>query len=237
VTGDQPMSDYLTRHGRPISYGYLHGRWPLADYQTVFARHPGSAEMPSAGRPFTAELVTDLISRGIAFAPITLHTGVSSQEAGEPPQAERFEVPASTARLVNATRLDGGRVIAVGTTVTRALESAAGAAMREANEAFRAAVREAAAVAADALDDTRTLVAEHHRRRSAPLPADDVQVAAADAHRSHPNEHLAGVWLLEVDRDGLEWLVRRAEDRRERLHRSASITSSTLARVATVVSA
>jgi len=127
VTGGRPLPDLLVRHGRPISYGYLHGRWPLADYQTVFGRHPGSAEMPSAGRPFSAELVTDLVSRGIGFASITLHTGVSSQEAGETPQAERFEVPAGTARLVNATRLDGGRVIAVGTTVTRALESAAGA--------------------------------------------------------------------------------------------------------------
>jgi S-adenosylmethionine:tRNA ribosyltransferase-isomerase len=126
VTGGLPFADYLLRHGRPISYGYLRGHWPLSDYQTVFAQHPGSAEMPSAGRPFTPELVTDLISRGIAFAPITLHTGVSSQDAGEPPQAERFEVPAATARLVNATRLGGGRVVAVGTTVTRALESAAG---------------------------------------------------------------------------------------------------------------
>ncbi|MDQ1721078.1 MAG: S-adenosylmethionine:tRNA ribosyltransferase-isomerase, partial [Pseudonocardiales bacterium] len=74
----EPFSEYLRRHGRPISYGYLHGHWPLSDYQTVFAQHPGSAEMPSAGRPFSAELVTGLISRGIAFAPITLHTGVSS---------------------------------------------------------------------------------------------------------------------------------------------------------------
>jgi S-adenosylmethionine:tRNA ribosyltransferase-isomerase len=120
------LPGYLRRHGRPISYGYLSRRWPLADYQTVFGRHPGSAEMPSAGRPFSTGLVTDLISRGVAFAPITLHTGVSSQEAGEPPQPERFEVPAATARLVNASRQAGGRVIAVGTTVTRALESAAG---------------------------------------------------------------------------------------------------------------
>ncbi|MEO7262821.1 MAG: S-adenosylmethionine:tRNA ribosyltransferase-isomerase [Jatrophihabitantaceae bacterium] len=126
VTGAQPFPEYLLRHGRPISYGYLRGHWPLSDYQTVFARHPGSAEMPSAGRPFTTELVTDLVSRGIAFAPITLHTGLSSQDAGEPPQPERFDVPAATARLVNATRLAGGRVVAVGTTVTRALESAAG---------------------------------------------------------------------------------------------------------------
>lgn len=80
--------------------------------------------MPSAGRPFTHELITRLVSRGIALAPITLHTGVSSQEVGEAPLAERFEVSAATARLVNGTRAAGGRVIAVGTTVTRALESA-----------------------------------------------------------------------------------------------------------------
>jgi S-adenosylmethionine:tRNA ribosyltransferase-isomerase len=116
---------YLARHGRPIRYGYLPTPVPLADYQTVFAREPGSAEMPSAGRPFSTELVTELVSRGIAIAPITLHTGVSSQDAGEPPQPERYRVPATTARTVNLTRSWGGRVIAVGTTVTRALESAA----------------------------------------------------------------------------------------------------------------
>jgi S-adenosylmethionine:tRNA ribosyltransferase-isomerase len=115
---------YLRRHGRPIAYGYLDGRYPLSDYQTVFGTVPGSAEMPSAGRPFTHALITALVVRGIAVLPITLHTGVSSQEAGEAPQPEWFEVPASTARLVEATRAGGGRVVAVGTTVTRALESA-----------------------------------------------------------------------------------------------------------------
>ena len=79
--------------------------------------------MPSAGRPFTARLVTQLVTRGVRIAPITLHTGVSSQEAGEGPQPERFDVSASTAGLVNSTRSEGGRVIAVGTTATRALES------------------------------------------------------------------------------------------------------------------
>jgi S-adenosylmethionine:tRNA ribosyltransferase-isomerase len=79
--------------------------------------------MPSAGRPFTARLVTRLVTRGIRIAPITLHTGVSSQEAGEGPQPEWFDVPASTAALVNSTRAEGGRVVAVGTTATRALES------------------------------------------------------------------------------------------------------------------
>ena len=118
------LAAYLLRHGRPIAYGYLDRRYPLTDYQTVFGTHPGSAEMPSAARPFTPAIVIELVSRGVAVAPITLHTGVSSQEAGEAPLAERFEVTASTARLVNAARAGGGRVVAVGTTVTRALESA-----------------------------------------------------------------------------------------------------------------
>jgi S-adenosylmethionine:tRNA ribosyltransferase-isomerase len=116
---------YLARYGRPIRYSYVPRQWPLSYYQTVFARKPGSAEMPSAARPFSAELVTALVSVGIAIAPITLHAGVSSAEAGEPPTPEPFEVPAATARLVNSAHAAGGRVIAVGTTVARALESAA----------------------------------------------------------------------------------------------------------------
>jgi S-adenosylmethionine:tRNA ribosyltransferase-isomerase len=111
-------------HGRPIRYGYVPRSWPLEAYQTVFATEPGSAEMPSAARPFTHELVTALVSRGVLLTPITLHTGVSSQEDGEPPQPERYRVPATTAALVNHVRDSGGRVVAVGTTVTRALESA-----------------------------------------------------------------------------------------------------------------
>ena len=118
------VEGYLARYGRPIAYGYLRGRWPLPAYQTVFAREPGSAEMPSAGRPFTAELVTGLVSAGVVVAPITLHTGVSSLERGEPPQPERFRVPEHTASLVEWARGHGGRVVAVGTTVARALESA-----------------------------------------------------------------------------------------------------------------
>ncbi|TCO65876.1 S-adenosylmethionine:tRNA ribosyltransferase-isomerase [Actinocrispum wychmicini] len=115
----------LARYGRPIKYAYVPGDWPIEDYQTVFARHPGSAEMPSAGRPFSAELVTDLVSAGVSVAPITLHTGVSSIEEGKAPLPERFHVPESTARMVNLTRDAGRRVVAVGTTVTRALESVA----------------------------------------------------------------------------------------------------------------
>jgi S-adenosylmethionine:tRNA ribosyltransferase-isomerase len=117
----------LYRHGRAITYGYLHERWPLENYQTIFAAHPGSAEMPSAGRPFTAELVTSLLTRGVRMAPLTLHTGVSSPEAGEAPAPERYQVPEGTAELVNLTHRTGGRVIATGTTVTRALETVADA--------------------------------------------------------------------------------------------------------------
>jgi S-adenosylmethionine:tRNA ribosyltransferase-isomerase len=119
------VGTYLHGAGRPIRYGCTDTSWPIADYQTVFATDPGSAEMPSAGRAFTPELVTALVVRGIEVAPITLHTGVSSQEAGEPPYAERYRVTAATAARVNAARADGRRVIAVGTTVTRALETVA----------------------------------------------------------------------------------------------------------------
>jgi S-adenosylmethionine:tRNA ribosyltransferase-isomerase len=121
----EPLHDYLARHGRPIRYGYATGDWPLDDYQTVFARERGSAEMPSAARPFTPELVTRLVTAGVLFAPLTLHAGVSSLERHETPYPEPFRVPAETARLVDAVHEWGGRVIAVGTTVVRALETVA----------------------------------------------------------------------------------------------------------------
>jgi S-adenosylmethionine:tRNA ribosyltransferase-isomerase len=120
-----PVPDHLAVHGQPIRYAHTRGAWPIDAYQSVFARVPGSAEMPSAARPFTPALVTALVSRGVVVAPVTLHTGVSSQEAGEPPYAGRFTVPAATASLVTAARRDGRRIIAVGTTVVRALETTA----------------------------------------------------------------------------------------------------------------
>jgi S-adenosylmethionine:tRNA ribosyltransferase-isomerase len=123
---DVPVLDVLTKYGRPIAYSYVGERWPLTAYQTVFATDPGSAEMPSAGRPFSTELVTRLVTTGVLVAPITLHTGVSSLDSHEPPADERFTVPAATADLVGWTRSRGGRVVAVGTTVVRALESVAG---------------------------------------------------------------------------------------------------------------
>jgi S-adenosylmethionine:tRNA ribosyltransferase-isomerase len=123
------VEPWLAAAGRPIRYGCTETAWPLDAYQTLFAAptpHPiglGSAEMPSAGRPFTPELVSHLVAAGIVFAPITLHTGVSSLESHEPPYAERYQVPASTARLVDEAHAAGHRVIAVGTTATRALET------------------------------------------------------------------------------------------------------------------
>ncbi|MET8826222.1 S-adenosylmethionine:tRNA ribosyltransferase-isomerase [Streptomyces sp. NPDC004610] len=120
----------LREHGRAIRYSYTERDQPLSAYQTVFALPSadgsGSAEMPSAARPFTARLVAELVSRGVQFAPVRLDTGVASAEAHEPPYPERFAVPEASARLVNAVRAGDGRVIAVGTTAIRALESAVG---------------------------------------------------------------------------------------------------------------
>ena len=121
----EPVEDYLGRHGHPIRYRHSVDERPIADHQTIFARDPGSAEMPSAARPFTGELVAELAARGVMVAPVTLHCGVSSLEAGEHPYPERYRVPAQAAWLVNSVRWRGGRVIAVGTTVVRALETVA----------------------------------------------------------------------------------------------------------------
>jgi S-adenosylmethionine:tRNA ribosyltransferase-isomerase len=124
--GRETVPELLWRLGEPIRYGYVGRRWPLDAYQNVYATTPGSAEMPSAGRPFTAELIAALTARGIKIATLCLHTGVSSPERHEPPFPERYDVPHETARLVAAARAAGGRVIAVGTTVVRALETVVG---------------------------------------------------------------------------------------------------------------
>jgi S-adenosylmethionine:tRNA ribosyltransferase-isomerase len=116
---------WLASHGRPIRYAYVERSWPLSAYQNVYAVEPGSAEMPSAGRPFTPEVITRLVAKGIGVSPIVLHTGVASLEADELPYPERARVPADTAERVNAAHRLGHRVIAVGTTVVRALETAA----------------------------------------------------------------------------------------------------------------
>jgi S-adenosylmethionine:tRNA ribosyltransferase-isomerase len=126
LTLDQPVLRWLTTHGRPIRYGYVDRPWPIESYQNVYATEPGSAEMPSAGRPFTPEIITRLVAKGIGVAPLVLHTGVASLEADELPYPERVRVPESTAERVNATRRSGHRVVAVGTTVVRALETSVG---------------------------------------------------------------------------------------------------------------
>ena len=117
-----PPLAYLARFGKPIRYGYVRREWPISAYQTVFAEEPGSAEMPSAARPFSAELVTQLVKRGVMFAPFVLHAGVSSPEAHEPPMAEWYRLPHESAAVINQAR----RVIAVGTTAVRTLETLAG---------------------------------------------------------------------------------------------------------------
>src|SRR5690606_22941243 len=119
-----PPHAYLRTWGRPITYSYLDAEWPIEAYQTVYASRPGSAEMPSAGRPFSGRVLDALSARGVALEAITLHTGVASLEADEPPYEEWFKVSERTARGIRTARTRGARVVAVGTTVVRALESA-----------------------------------------------------------------------------------------------------------------
>src|SRR5438128_5734478 len=119
----EPLIDYLRRHGRPIAYSYIKEPFPLDAYQTVYARDEGSAEMPSAGRPFTRPMLACLRRSGVALAKIVLHAGVASLELHERPYEEWYEVPLRTAERVREAKARGGRVIAVGTTVVRALES------------------------------------------------------------------------------------------------------------------
>jgi S-adenosylmethionine:tRNA ribosyltransferase-isomerase len=117
------LQTYLKENGFPIRYAYVKQAWPSSYYQTAYATEMGSAEMPSAGRAFTPELITRLTAQGIQIAPLILHTGVASIEDHEPPYDEFYRVPAETAQLINAAHASGRRVIAVGTTVIRALET------------------------------------------------------------------------------------------------------------------
>ena len=123
AAADTDLAATMAARGRAIRYRYVPRDWPLEAYQTVFASAAGSAEMPSAARPFTEAIVTRLVSKGIGVVPVTLHTGVSSLEASERPYTERYQVPAATASAINAVHRTGGHVVAVGTTVVRALET------------------------------------------------------------------------------------------------------------------
>jgi S-adenosylmethionine:tRNA ribosyltransferase-isomerase len=127
-----PLLDLIYRLGEPVRYNYVGEALPLDLYQTVYASQPGSVEMPSAGRPFTWELLLNLKRLGIGLASISLHTGLSSTrddivDATRPVAEEEFEVPESAARAINAAHAAGGRVIAVGTTVVRSVETMIGA--------------------------------------------------------------------------------------------------------------
>src|SRR3989442_11796682 len=102
-----PLSEYLEQYGSPIRYRYVKQAWPSSYYQSVMATQKGSAEMPSAGRAFTPELITQLVAHGVQVAPLILHTGVASLEKHEPPYEEYYRVPTETARLVNETRAAG----------------------------------------------------------------------------------------------------------------------------------
>ena len=119
----EPLTSYLRRYGRPITYSYIRDSFPIDAYQTVYARDEGSAEMPSAGRAFTRSMLACLRRNGVGLAKLVLHAGVASLEGQEQPYEEWYEVPLRTADRVRTTKASGGRVIAVGTTVVRALES------------------------------------------------------------------------------------------------------------------
>jgi len=119
----ESVPDYLGRWGHPIRYRYVPATWPIDAYRNAYATEPGSAEMPSAGRPVTAEVIASLVARGIGVTPLVLHTGVASLEGHELPYPERYRVPVETAQRVNTAHVAGHGVIAVGTTVVRALET------------------------------------------------------------------------------------------------------------------
>ena len=136
----------LERHGSAIHYRYLSQATELRSYQTIFSDSPGSAEMPSAGRPFTARTLADLQRRGIDIVKLTLHTGVSSLETTDLKTGELypepFEVTGSAAAELNEALLSGRRIIAVGTTSVRALATSwTGRAFRSSRGMTRAYVR------------------------------------------------------------------------------------------------
>ena len=118
-----PYHAYFARFGMPIAYPHAKSDLPIDAYQTTYARVLGSSELPSAGRPFTKAVFDRLIARGIDVAMVTLHAGLSSEERDELPIDEWRDISLQTAAAVRRAKKRGSRVIAVGTTVIRALES------------------------------------------------------------------------------------------------------------------
>jgi S-adenosylmethionine:tRNA ribosyltransferase-isomerase len=133
VAFDPAVRDWLWDVGETPLPPYIHR--PLADaerYQTVYSRVDGSAASSTAGLHFTPELLAALRERGIGLAFVTLHIGLDTFRPVHEEQIEAHrihrewaELSAETARRINETRLAGGRIIAIGTTVVRTLESAA----------------------------------------------------------------------------------------------------------------
>ncbi|MPZ24151.1 MAG: S-adenosylmethionine:tRNA ribosyltransferase-isomerase [Dehalococcoidia bacterium] len=190
-----PALEYADAHGFPIRYGYVPVAWPLTAYQNVYSREPGSAEMASAGRGFTAELVTELVARGVQVAPIVLHTGVSSLEEHELPYAEYYRVPSPTARLVNVAREDGRRVVAVGTTVVRALESATSpAGLTRRDEGWTDLV----IMPSDRLAAVTAIVSGFHEPRASHLAMLNA-VASIGATPERGRRHLAAVYRAALE--------------------------------------
>ena len=186
------MTSYLLKVGDPIRYRYVTEAIPLRDYQTMFAHEFGSSEMPSAGRPFTPRVARALEAQRVELHTITLHCGVASFEAPERPAIERFAVPHATASAVNAARRERRRIIAVGTTVLRALESA---------------VRDGEVVAASGWTDL--VIDETHEIQT----ADGLLTGLHDASATHQ-------WILRAFLDGplLESAYREAVARNYRKH-------------------
>ncbi|MEL6658446.1 MAG: S-adenosylmethionine:tRNA ribosyltransferase-isomerase [Bacteroidota bacterium] len=120
----QPLSEYLQQFARPVKYQNINKPYPIAYYQTYFGQQAGSTEMPSAARGFTEELVQKLLKKGVQIVPILLHTGVSSLEVNEHPYPEYLEISRLSSQQINIAKQQNKRIIVVGTTAVRALESA-----------------------------------------------------------------------------------------------------------------
>ncbi|GAE34243.1 S-adenosylmethionine:tRNA ribosyltransferase-isomerase [Halalkalibacter akibai] len=120
--------EFLYRHGSPIRYEYIHREWPIQAYQTVFSSVPGSIEMPSAGRALSWKMLAQLQKKGVKIVFVQLHTGLSYFENDQWPEpsnhSEAFSVSNEVVTLIKQAKTTGSKVIAVGTTVVRALESA-----------------------------------------------------------------------------------------------------------------
>lgn len=138
VRFSNPVDRYLEEHGNAPLPPYIHT--PLQEserYQTVYAREPGSAAAPTAGLHFTRRLIEELKAQGIAFAPVVLHVGLDTFAPVKEERPEEHEIhtewcllPPETAAAVNRVKAEGGRVVAVGTTSVRVIESAGQAASR-----------------------------------------------------------------------------------------------------------